>query len=99
MQSEENNKPSSAALIVASTLFIAGALVGYILPREPTYVKLKPTIVLTYVQDKRVAFRVMNTDNAMVTFNTNMSSYLKFDWFYGNVDTNICKQLDYGNNN
>ena len=91
---EINTRPTSAALIVASALFVAGMGVGYMLPREAEVVKLKPTIVLSYIQDKRLAFRVLNTDNAIVTFNTNMSSYLKFDWFYGNVDTNVFRKMD-----
>lgn len=94
MHSSENNKPTSAALIVASALFVTGMGVGYLIPREAEVVKLKPTIVLSYIQDKRLAFRVLNTDNAIVTFNTNMSSYLKFDWFYGNVDTNVFRKMD-----
>lgn len=94
MMNEENTKPTSVALIVASALFGAGLAVGYLIPREPQLIKLKPTIVLSYIQDKRLAFRVLNTDNAIVTFNTNMSSYLKFDWFYGNVDTNIFRKMD-----
>jgi len=93
----EPERRSKLPLIVAVcgllTVAYVGGLVTGLMRSRVDYVKLTPQVVVTYAQNNNLRFRLGVTNNYIFQFSpTNVGTYLKFDWFYGNHDAT--RELD-----